>query len=214
MANGHTWWKWEPGIKADRMLFSCCFWKEWLLFQQRKELRLHGAMQQVWPGCAGEKLSTWREGLALGVGFINHCIHSFNMKTGKKKGGGEWGDPHFIYSLSEKRKKEMSSRLASMSSWPESNPASKGIADSTGTAKAQPCAVTPRGARDSSGTAAGHTGAVLGRGANSLFVQKQKVKNTRVGKHPAWKHLSGDVITPVVPCSFGIILSFSLSCIC
>lgn len=95
MANGHTWWKWEPGIKADRMLFSCCFWKEWLLFQQRKELRLHGAMQQVWPGCAGEKLSTWREGLALGVGFINHCIHSFNMKTGKKKRGGGVGRPTF-----------------------------------------------------------------------------------------------------------------------
>lgn len=107
MANGHTWWKWEPGIKADRMLFSCCFWKEWLLFQQRKELRLHGAMQQVWPGCAGEKLSTWREGLALGVGFINHCIHSFNMKTGKKKGGGGSGETHIsfiLYLKSSKRR--------------------------------------------------------------------------------------------------------------
>lgn len=64
MANGHSWWKWEPGIKADRMLFSCFFWKEWLLFQQGKELQLHGAMQQVGPGCAREKL----EG-GIGFGF-------------------------------------------------------------------------------------------------------------------------------------------------
>lgn len=78
---------------------------------------------------------SWREG--LGLGSINHCIHSFNTKTWRKKKGGRGGEAHIIYSLSEKLKKGMSSRLASMSSQPESNWASKGIADSTGAAKAQ-----------------------------------------------------------------------------
>lgn len=69
MANGHSWWKSEPGIKEDA-IFIVLLAEIASPPSEEASCGWHALRQQVRPGYRGQNQKAWREGLGLGV--VNH----------------------------------------------------------------------------------------------------------------------------------------------